>query len=159
MGYEVKLIIGLPGTELPEYVLDKEHPFDDGSGYPYLKNERGQPIMAGRRQCYFSVYATLDLRKLGYQDDALNRLINAAHVKAKDNPDYFYYYYADDGNTEVTEDRCGDKWWPVPLKEVLEAAKASLNPDDPYRRLLWAIALLTAMADTDEALQVLFFGH
>ena len=157
MGYETKIIIGKSTTPTPEWEEDKEHPFDDGSGFPYKMDKLGREIPTGRMETYFSVYAELDLCKLGYQDDELNRLAQKSHDKAKGKQ--FWFFYGTDGNTRITEDSYGAGMTPMPIGKVLKAMKASIDKDDPYRRLAWAIALLESMAKDSEGLEVLFYGH
>jgi len=143
MGYETKIIIGRVGMSNKE-----------------LEHDPAKPYADGRMEHYFSVYAMLDLCKLGYQDDALNRLQTKSHAqaRAKIKTDV-HYFYGEDGNLAIKEDRYSDGLWPMPIKEVLAAMKKSLIKNDPYRRLVWAIALLEAMQDDGEDLRVLFYGH
>lgn len=159
MGYEIKLIIGkATSVKHREWVLSDE-PYADGSGFKPKCDAKGNILYTGRTECWFQVMATLDLCKLGYQKDALNDLIAQAHKTAKEQAKtLFHYYYADDGNTKITEDMYGDGFWPVPVKEVLAAMKQSADAKT-YRRLIWAIALLESMAEDREGLEVLFYGH
>lgn len=160
MGYETKIIIGRVGFASKEFELDLTKPHADGSGFEYKNDAAGKPIETGRMEHYFLVYAMLDLCKLGYQDDALNRLQTKSIEQAKrDSKTSVYYFYGEDGNRAIKEDRYGQGLWPMPVAEVLAAMKKSISRSDPYRRLLWAIALLESMKDDAEGLQVLFYGH
>lgn len=159
MGYETKIIIGKASSIVgPEWALSDKH-YSDDSGFEPKRDAKGNIAYTGRTEHWFQVMATLDLCKLGGQMDALRKLISESHKTGKEQANrYFYYYYADDGNTRIEEDRYGDKLWPVPVKEVLEAMKQSEDAKT-YRRLIWAIALLESMAEDREGLEVLFYGH
>lgn len=159
MGYEIKLIIGKSGHEAPELELDKSKPFSDGSGFEYKKDGRGNPVKTGRTSVYFSEYVRIGLCKLGYQDDALNRLISRTQETGGKNKSLrFYYIY--NGNTRVSEDCYSSNFWPVEIRKVLNALKRS-HPKrkNSYRRTNWAIDLLSSMVDDDEGLEVIFYGH
>lgn len=158
MGYEIKLYVGKPCLEGDEHARDMDQPYCDGSGYHYKKDEKGNFVPTGRREKYFMVMAMIDLCKLGYQDDALNKLIAQSFEMGKTNKDKLFHYFYD-GNEQVTEDCYGATFWPVPVRYVLDAMKTVQDKDDPYRRLTWAIALLEAMKDDSEQLEVLFYGH
>lgn len=159
MGYEIKLIIGKSGMEGPEFARDKTKPFSDGSRFDYKTDGRGQPVKTGRTGVFFSEYARLDLCKLGYQEDALNALISATQEQGKKAQSLrFYYFYH--GDNQISEDCYDAALWPVPIKTVLAALKAS-HPKrkNSYRRTNWAIDLLSSMVDDVEGLEVIFFGH
>jgi len=158
MGYEIKCFIGKSGQASPEWALSDKR-YKDDSGFEPLKDAKGNTLYTGRTEHWFQIMAMVDLCKLGYQDDALNRLIHQSHKTAKDAiKTNVYYFYGEDGNTQVKEDRYGDGMWPVPVKDVLEAMK-SVEDAQTYRRLVWAIALLEAMAKDPANLQVLFYGY
>lgn len=159
MGYEIKLIIGKSSLASEEIERDKELKYADGNGHPYKRDDKGQFVKTGRTEHYFMAMASLDLCKLGYQDDALNRLIAQSFDKGKEmNSKEFHYFYEADGNTQLTEDKYGAVFWPVPVESVLSAMIES-HGDSEYRRAKWAIALLASMANDQEALEVIFFGH
>lgn len=160
MGYEIKLIIGRSGHTGDEWKMSTRRYADD-SGFEPEKDANGNIVTTGRKEIYFQVMAELDLCKLGYEDNELNRLIKKSHDAAKAvSKTTVWYFYGPDGTESTKEDRYGDPMAPVPLKEVLAAMKQHEDASS-YRRLKWAIALLEEMAkdgDADE-LQVLFFGH
>lgn len=159
MGYEVKLLIGKPSLEREEIERDTEKPYDDGSGYEHKKDATGNYVKTGRREHWFNVMAEIDLSKLGGRDDALNRLISKTQAVAKEHiKERFYYFYGTDGNAKITEDCYGAPLWPVPVHAVLDAMRSSHKPGE-YRRTDWAMALLEAMKDDPEKLQVIFYGH
>lgn len=161
MGYEIQLLIGKSCLRHDELKLDKKHPFKDGSGYPYLKAKNGDYVKTGRIESWFQIMAEVDLCKLGYQDDALNRLINETHRLGNENKgrECWYVYGITDGNKTEREDRYGDALRPAPIKEVLKAMRESMDKTHPYRRLVWAEALLSKMAKDPEGLEVIFWGH
>lgn len=159
MGYEIKAIIGIPSSvSHPEHARSKQKKYSDGSGFKYLKR-KGKFIETGRTSHWFEVMCDLDLCKLGYQDDALNKLIQKSHESGKANAaKEFYYFYGIDGNTEITEDKYGAIMWPVPVAEVVAAIQASLG-DEPYRRLKWLLTLLKSMSARKHNIHVMFYGH
>jgi hypothetical protein len=103
-------------------------------------------------QTWFHDMATIDLSKCGY----------ASHICQLDhkNTDLskIWYFYAEDGNTQITTDRYGAHFKPVPIGVVLDALKQD-EENSRYRRYQWAIALLEAMIDDKEGLSVLLYGH
>jgi len=157
MGYEIKMYVGNLTDPRPEYKQDKENPFKDGSGFPYLKDENGDYVATGRTEQCFFVYAMIDLCKTGYGETPLNNLIDSLHEKAK-KENTFAYFYDVDGNTKIIDDEYGDLMYPVPLKIVLEAIKLTAQNDAGYRRFEWAIALLESMKEHEE-IHVIFYGH
>lgn len=157
MGYEIKAYIGKTDSDGNEWALTKKR-YKDGSGFEPQKKD-GQIVYTGRTSHWFQVYAMIDLCKLGYQDDALNRLISDTFKRAKDvsKTDY-HFFYGTDGNTEIKEDRYGAPVGVAPLKTVLKAMQ-STEDAKTYRRLVWAIALLKSMSKDGEQLEVLFYGY
>ena len=105
---------------------------------------------------WFQVMAMVDLCKAGY-DSELHKLIPK---KSEVDPAQAVYLYAPmgDGDTEVTEDRYGDKLHPVPLELVLAALRKD-NERENYRRFTWAIGLLESMVSTTEDLYVILYGY
>ena len=159
MGYEIRIIVGKRClSPSPEIAVDETKPYKDGSGFEPLRDEKGDYVYTGRNEQWFDAMAGVELCKLGHQDDALNRLIQASFQKAKDKKDHVIYFYGIDGNIKQTEDRYGAKMWPVPVTEVLEAMKQT-ESTATYRRLQWAVALLEEMAKDPDQLEVLFYGH
>jgi hypothetical protein len=157
MGYELKMYVGKPGQRGAELERDKSKPFADGSGYDWKRDAQGKPVPTGRTEVYFMVYAMIELSKIGYSGDPLNRLVSEYFGKANAEAATVHYFYGADGNLAIKEDRYSAKMWPIPLAEVLEAMKASRKAE-PFRRIEWAIALLEAMANDGE-MAVMFFGH
>lgn len=157
MGYEIKMMIGRQGTPSTEYAIDESKPFDDGSGFEYLKDAHGGLVPTGRTKTWFDVFAQVDLCKLGYQEHPLNDLISESFAKARENTATVCFFY--NGDKRVTEDYYGDKFYPVPIAAVWDAMNAMTPESMEYRRLKWAKALVEAMKDDPEQLQVMFFGH
>lgn len=92
--------------------------------------------------------AEIDLCKMG--DGPFRELIkNAKYTDC--------YYYADDGNTAIKEDRYDER-----LKEVgLEELKEVLI-DDGYRRIAPALALINSFIENKKKwrnIKILHFGH
>lgn len=157
MGYEIRMFVGRQGSPSAELEVDKTRPYEDGSGFEFKKDERGNTVKTGRTEIWFDRYAILDLCKLGYQEDPLNALIASTFEKGKANEATVYFFY--EGNEQVKDDYYGSKMWPVPLSEVLQALNEMPAEAMEYRRLKWAKALLEAMASDPEGLYVMFFGH
>jgi len=161
MGYEINLLVGKSRLREDELQKDMDHPFEDGIGHPYKKDDKGNYITTGRKQSWFQIMAQVDLCRLGYQDDPLNSFINSWHERAIELKDreVTYFYGLGDGDKKITEDGYGTPIIAAPIKGCLEAMKQSHNPSDPYRRFEWALALLESMEKDPEALEVVFYGH
>jgi hypothetical protein len=101
---------------------------------------------------YFQVYAHVDMGKLGN-----SKLLDLPWIN-KTPEDIFWYWYAPtgDGDTQIEEDRYGEKPRPMPIATVIQALKEDIKNDD-YERLKWALALLESMPDGD--LSVLLYGY
>jgi len=104
---------------------------------------------------WFQVMATVDLCKAGYDSEVLKLLPKKSEVDPKD--EVYLYAPMGDGDTNVTEDRYGDKLHPVSLEDVLAALRKDAERDT-YRRFKWAIGLLESMATTDN-LHVILYGY
>lgn len=156
MGYETKLLIGHASSLTSEEIAYTKRRYSDGSGF-HPKMHKGKIVRTGRKEHWFNHMATVDLCKLG--DGPLSDLISLTHKRAKECATTdVHYYFADDGNTRIIEDRYGDGFYPVSVAEALAAAKAMAGAET-YRRLKWAIALLESMKGESEGLSVLFYGH
>ena len=152
MGYETKLIIGMSSFTSDEFELD-DLIIEDGEAYrPHKRDDSGEIIKTGRKETYFSVIATLDLCKCGYESN-----ISKLDFKNTDENHQWYWY---DGEEKTTTDPYGDKPKPLPVSVVLAALKKD-EKEDSYRRFKWAIALLESMRDDKESdrITVLFYGH
>jgi hypothetical protein len=158
MGYEITLIVGKSSSVRgPERVDDLSKPFSDGSGYEWKKDENGIPLTTGRQEIFFMTMAEINLCKIG--SGHLSVLVDSTHKMGdKDSKNAWYIYGTTDGNKSAKEDKYGDKLYPVPISDVLDALKAD-HASDNYRRFRWAIALLESMKDDPEKLEVIFWGH
>jgi hypothetical protein len=161
MGYEIKMIVGRSTPQMSDEWARSKTPYKDLSGFEPKRDSKGNIVRTGRKLQWFMPYAEINLCKIGYrEDDPLNKLIDETHQKVNaGNKNHAFYFYGIDGNIEQTADRYGQKFLPVPVKTVLHAMKASQRKSEPYRRLAWAIALLEAMKDDAENLEVIFYGH
>lgn len=124
MGYETKLIIGVP----TDFISDLKEGF------------------------WFNKYAEIDLCKMG--SDA-----HISNIPNKFNQGTIpYYYFADDGDRTIDEDKYGDKLKPIPVKTVVDALSKDVR-EDKYRRFVWALKLLKEMVKDSENICVMFYGH
>jgi len=155
MGYETHVVIGHLKDPEPEYEEDKDNPFDDGSGYPYKRDENGNLIPTGHTKRRLQPYANLHLCKIS--NSVLGRLHARHLMEVKKNGSEFVFFYHSDGNTEFTKDNYGDPLVPVPLAEVLEVVRKDAEEND-YRRFQWLKALLESMKDDPEELTCAFYG-
>ena len=94
---------------------------------------------------YFSVTGMIDLRKPGY-DSKIHTLQNSID---KSKIIEGVYFYGTDGDTQITEDKCGSQLVAIPAKDVLKAVeedwentKRDWNSNIGYRRFYMAIYLL-----------------
>lgn len=75
--------------------------------------------------------------------------------------DQTYYYYADDGDTHIVEDKYGDKLYAVSIPRLLELMREK-NSSSEYRRYELAIAVLeqfTRPVWGHERIVCLHFGY
>ena len=69
------------------------------------------------------------------------------------------YYYADDGNTQIREDRYGVKFTVHDIDTIIDII-SRLKVDSEYRRFEWAFSSLTSIRDNNgEGMKVILFGH
>ena len=143
MAYELKLIVVEPSY----------------SGLPEVKGRMAKET--GRTEFYCRVIATIDL--CAFRGEAIEALDRDNIKQSKADKKHVYYYYESDGNTQVKEDRYGEKRNPIPIAEVLKAVEDSHNEDiDEYRyhRSEWAIGLLKSMIGfRGKKLSVILEGH
>lgn len=72
------------------------------------------------------------------------------------------YFYADDGNTRVLEDRYGDPLREMPIEDVIDILENTLLSGDDYRRIYPALATLKALESKKHQwreLAVLHYGY
>jgi len=143
MGYETHVIIGELGNEMNEYEDDLDNPFEDGSGYPHKKDDKGRLIRTGRFERYLMIGAEMCMGKI--YDSALD----SVHTHYKKNPhlpDHIVYCYMKDGNSRFKEDGYGDPLIIAPFIDVMEAVREDVDRSD-YRRFKWLLSLMDSMED------------
>lgn len=97
-----------------------------------------------------SVIAVYDLSKAG------ENFVS----KVRAFPDTDCYVYADDGNTQITEDCYGDKLKEIPLNEMIAILAYEIGANSYYRRFKPILALLMAFDPKDwDNLVVLHYGY
>lgn len=108
---------------------------------------------------WLSVVATIDLCCLGSQS-----LIH--DFGSKSDTYKRAYFYSDDGNTKMLEDRYGTKLFAIPMNDFLkvfkqECKRQKQTDGELYRHLAWALPLLTRMKNYYplENLSVILFYH
>lgn len=72
------------------------------------------------------------------------------------------YFYADDGNTKVLEDRYGDPLREMPIEDAVDILENVLLSGNDYRRIYPAFALLKALEDQKHQwreVAVLHYGY
>jgi hypothetical protein len=150
MGYETELLIGISSSSASDEIKYGELIVADEEAYrPMMRNAKNNTIKTGRKETYFSIYATIDLCKCG------GREINNLDRINKDTSHHWYWYT---GNGRTVEDCYGDKLKPVPIIDVINAIEQD-SFDNDYRRFEWALALLNSMKNDTENLSVLLRGH
>ena len=70
------------------------------------------------------------------------------------------YIIADDGNTEITEDRYGDPLKEVPIQDAINMIEKAIETEDYYRRYKPCLDMLKGFnPDNWGNLVVLHYGH
>lgn len=150
MGYEVKILIGLPGMVSKKIERSTVGEIDgDSVYYPYVKDGNGVLVKTDVDETYFMIAAEIDLCKVG--DSNLFKALEVNKDKKRE-----YYWYGMDGNVRISDDRYGDKPELASLEDCIEALKKDVAESD-YRRFKWALALLESMKGSE--MKVLWFGH
>jgi len=158
MGYDTHIVIGkLSKNQYPEYKLDMDNPYEDGSGYPALRDKDGKYIETGRTKQFFIPMVSVDLCKI--YDSEIEKIhkayLNVAKETIEENVVYFYH---SDGNTQFDEDNYGDPLVVAPFNEVLEAARKDAENND-YRRFKWLLGLMENMKDSiEDNVVCVFYG-
>lgn len=81
--------------------------------------------------------------------------INFAQYPATD-----CYIFADDGNTEIREDKYGDPLKEIPIEDAIDMIEQAIKIKDYYRRYRPCLELLKGFHLSDwENLVVLHYGH
>lgn len=108
---------------------------------------------------WLNVTATIDLKSLGRE----SLIHNFANRKDEYKTAYFY---ASDGNTQIFEDMYGTELYAVPVTEFVKVFRQECQRNKEengslYRRLAWALPLLTRMKNYEslDNLHVVLFYH
>jgi hypothetical protein len=108
---------------------------------------------------WLNTTATIDLKALGRE----SLIHNFANRKDEYKPAYFY---DNDGDTQISEDKYGTKLYAVPIAEFVRVFRQECNRSQEEngvmsRRLAWALPLLTRMKNYRplENLYVVLFYH
>jgi len=121
------------GYESKLYVVEK-------SKYPYPSDDG---------MIWGEVVAMFDLCKCHPVSDELRKY-----------PDTNAYIYADDGNTKILEDKCGEKLKEIPIKDTIKIIKKAMKNGNYYRRYKPCLKLLESFnLDEWSDLVVLHYGH
>lgn len=105
---------------------------------------------------WFQIMGMVDLCKPGH-GSGISKLCQSIELDKVAQKVYLYAPMGD-GDTTVEEDCYGVKLKTIPLEIVLDALYAD-QENDPYRRFKWAIALLEAMQDDLENLEIVLYGY
>lgn len=105
---------------------------------------------------WFQIMGMVDLCKPGH-DSGISKLCQSIELDKVAQKVYLYAPMGD-GDTTVGEDCYGVKLKTIPLEIVLDALYAD-QENDTYRRFKWAIALLEAMQDDLENLEIVLYGY
>jgi len=108
---------------------------------------------------WLSIAATIDLKALGNDSLVHNFELQRNEYKPA-------CFYADDGDTKVFKDKYGTKLYAIPIDEFVkvfrqECKRSKAEDGVMYRRLAWALPLLTRMKNYQplENLHVVLFYH
>jgi hypothetical protein len=125
----------------------------------YLAESQAEIIPGEKR--YAKIVGMIDLCKVGGGE------FMSLREKCLDSQagESTHYFYADDGDTQITEDCYGDPIVELDPEEVLRALKTD-NTNEPYRRFEVAIGMLEKFTQYFEGNKedsiypvVLTFGH
>lgn len=106
-----------------------------------------QPGLTEKDSVWFQIAASVETSKAGGF---------LADLRTKNDPFVYLYAIAGDGDTEVTEDRYGERLVAVPIAKVLPMLTPEAMVDS--QRLPWLKAVLEA-APESWATHVVLFGH
>ena len=117
--------------------------------YVVEKASYDSPSDKGMRYCM--VIAMFDLCKYYPLSQAIS-----------DYPTTDCYFYADDGDTKVLEDKYGDPLKEIPIEDVIEILEEDLYKGVNYRRIYPVLAALKSLKEHEEQwmnLAVLHYGY
>lgn len=123
------------GYESKLYIVEKSHLRDDDG------------------MVYAQVIATFDMCKCYFLSDVL--------VKGSKTNCYFY---ADDGNTKVLEDKYGDELTEASVDDVIEVLEKAVEIGEDYRRIFPLLSMLKTFSEQQKNnkwgnLVVLHYGY
>lgn len=121
----------------------------------YIGRTNGKPSSLDNGHAWLDVYAMVDLCKPGY-DTSIYEMTGRGAKKERSEP--LVYFFAEDGNTSVQEDRYGDKIQAIPIHKVIEAIQKDAKRST-YRRFHWALTMLEAIAKDDPEAVVALYGY
>lgn len=103
------------------------------------------------KKCYAGIIAMFDVCKFCALSDKFR---NAKETDC--------YFYADDGNTQILEDRCGKPLTELPLNSVIEILENLNDSEKEYRRFAPFLAMLKSFQAESKSwndLAVLHYGY
>ena len=80
----------------------------------------------------------------------------------RNKPDTKHYFYADDGDTQIIEDRYGDTLKEASVKEVIDRLERIVEDGNDYRRIFPLLAALKAFETQSNQwgnIAVLHYGY
>lgn len=112
----------------------------------YVVDKRGS--LKGEGKKWGEVIASFNMCKFGAFNDIFSKETDC-------------YIYADDGNTEITEDKYGDTLTEASIKEVIEYLENYKTTQERYRRVEPLLGLLKGFETSEwgNSLIVLHYGY
>lgn len=113
-------------------------------------------IVAGALSSYsespkwLNVIAQIDMCKPGYESNLYRLCKNRVGTPV--------FFYAEDGNTEITEDHYGEPLVAIPIHEVLQAVETD-RANDPYWRFDLACQTLAVIAKNYPTAVCALYGY
>lgn len=119
----------------------------------FIVGDKSSQVYDGKT--WVQVYATFDVSKMGYDSKSM-KVVSDTPLPA----DERFFFYADDGNTMITEDRYDEPLKSIDYNELLLALRQD-EKADPYRRFGPFIAFLETIISEHKFsnLIVLHYGH
>lgn len=115
----------------------------------YIVNKTTQKGLDGKRY-WAEVIASFNLSKVYAVSDPIRDKYPATDA----------YIYADDGNTEITEDRYGEPLIEIPIDDMIQLMEKVITSEDYYRKYNPFLQLLKGFNKPDwRDLVVLHYGY
>ncbi len=108
---------------------------------------------------WFRVFAHIDLGRVGNFPNSFTNLIYDNFEKAKSNPSQRVFFYGEDGDKEIHQDKYDNFFTTVSIDSVLKVLQKG---DVDSKRLIWAFCFLQSIIENNndkEKFEVIFFGH